>query len=360
MAERDTAHDYLKKEDPVALASQASLEELQRLKAAEEVLELRDKRKRRSSRVSVLSAALVGYIALAGFFANAYQTFVNKREQERQSKVDADRWQQEFQRTRRADEYRAFFETSLLATDNSNPDKRIVGYALMQEFVNNESYNFKATLTLEESLARELRGNTQKGLEGTAKAAVVAIITALSQTSQCAALERAARSIDKLAERHAEWNDLSETGEVFRVYVRRLIGRAAINCTALGDFRAVRRPIRDTLLKNPELGGFKPGQHIALADANQRLAELLRDRCTEELSTSGATDCTDVYQRYAKLCAQSRSGETDAKAVVTAVKRDAGSAPARGDGAKDEEGACTVIQEAANNAAQLQSAAQAR
>jgi hypothetical protein len=37
------------------------------------------------------------------------------------------------------DKYRAFFETTVLATDTANYDKRLVGYALLQEFVTDSS-----------------------------------------------------------------------------------------------------------------------------------------------------------------------------------------------------------------------------
>ena len=42
----------------------------------------------------------------------------------------------------------------MLATDSANADKRLVGYALLQEFVSDNDYNIKAMLMLEESLAR--------------------------------------------------------------------------------------------------------------------------------------------------------------------------------------------------------------
>ena len=81
---------------------------------------------------------------------------------------------------------------------------------------------------------------------------MVAIVTALSETQDCGALERAARSIDRVAQRHAKLRRRGGAGEVFRVYVRRLVGRAAEVCPTMADFRTVRRPIRDTLVKAPE------------------------------------------------------------------------------------------------------------
>ena len=82
---------------------------------------------------------------------------------QQQSAVDQDRWSREFVRAQRADKYRAFFETSVLATDPANADKRLVGYALLQEFVDDEDYNSKATLMLEESLMQELRSKSVAG-----------------------------------------------------------------------------------------------------------------------------------------------------------------------------------------------------
>ncbi len=299
---RAPVEDTVAREDAHGLARAASLEEIQRLKAAEELFELRYNRKRRSSRISIASQVLVGYVALAGFFVNAYQSYANKQQQQRQQLVDQERWGREFARAQQADKYRAFFETSVLATDPTNRDKRLVGYALLQEFVQDRDYNQKATLMLEESLSEELRANTKEGLDEEHRAAVVAIVSALSQTSDVHALERAARSIDRIARRHAQVGDVEESAEALKVYIRRLMGRAADVCTQFKDFRAVRRPIRDTLQKNPQF--LHLGPRATNADVNLRLAEALRDRCLEEIAVSGATDCPDVIHGYADLCAK--------------------------------------------------------
>ena len=170
--------------------------------------------------------------------------------------MDQERWSKEFERARQADKYRAFFETTVLATDSANADKRLVGYALLQEFVSDIEYTNKAMLMLEESLSQELRSNTKQGIDEAHRNAVVAIVTALSETHDCGALERAARTIDRVAQRHGKYKDAEESGEVFRVYVRRLLGQAAEVCHTPADFRAVRRPLRDTLVKIPEIGGL--------------------------------------------------------------------------------------------------------
>ncbi len=299
---QDATEQALNREDARALAEASTLEQIQRMKSAEELFELRYQRRRRSSRISIASQMLVGYIAIAGFFVNAYQSYINKQQQQQQRAIDQERWNKEFSRASQADKYRAFFETSVLATDPANADKRLVGYALLQEFVQDRDYTQKAMLMLEESLMQELRSNTSPGLDAEHRAAVGAILTALSETSDCRALERAARSVDRIAKRHARFGDVEETAEVLRVYVRRLMGRAADVCTSFKDLRAVRRPIRDTVLKNPELLGLHG--HPSVTEANRRLAEALRDSCQDEIAVSGATECPDVLRGYVELCAK--------------------------------------------------------
>ena len=90
---------------------------------------------------------------------------------------------------------------------------------------------------LEESLALELRGDTAaRGLDDQHHRAVVAILAALSHTSDCTALAQAARSVDKLVPKptptrsaalSAQDDDEDNTHEVFSLFVRRLVGRAA-------------------------------------------------------------------------------------------------------------------------------------
>ena len=70
----------------------------------------------------------------------------------------------------------------------------------------------------------------------------------------------------------------------------------------MADFRTVRRPLRDTLVKAPKIGGltFPTTQEAA----NTRMAEILRDRCLTDVAVSGATDCPDIFAGYARLCDQ--------------------------------------------------------
>jgi hypothetical protein len=347
----DDVRKALAAKDPYALASAADKEQMDRLRSAEELIEADRRRMQSTNRFAVAAQILVGWVAILGFLVNAYQSWTNKQQAERQSQVDQDRWSKEFQRAREADKYRAFFETTVLATDTGNADKRLVGYALLQEFVSDSDYSSKAMLMLEESLAQELRRNTGQGIDEAHRNAVVAIVTALSETRDCAALARAARSIDKVAQRLNRYGDIEEAGEVFGVYVRRLVGRAAEVCTTMADFRAVRRPLRDTLVKAPKMAGLSyPTTPEA---ANTRMAEILRDRCLTDVAVSGATDCPDIFAGYAKLCDQPEAIPKVTSTSTTAQvkgKADAGTVKeARAEAAK--ESAAVAAQLAANKQA---------
>jgi len=281
-------------EDPMAVARAASKDEIERLIAAEDLLEKRHARKRRSARVFLLAQALVGYVALAGFFANAYQNWNNKKQAEERSRADEERWAKEFKRAQDADKYRAFFETSALATDPSNPDKRLVGYALLKEFVADKDYNEKATFMLEESLALELRDDKGPGLDEPHRAAMVAIVSALSHTTDCRALEHAARTVDKLARK----SDPEESREVISLYALRLVGRAARACSPK-EVLAVRKPIHELMARRPEMAGL-PGRPSS-AEVDKRIAQLVKSGCDAELQ-AGVGECTDVPEAWKKLC----------------------------------------------------------
>jgi hypothetical protein len=288
----------LEGEDAIAVARSSALDELQRLIAAEDLLQKRYQRRLRSARLFSVAQALVGYVALAGFFANAYQNWQNSKQVEARSHTDEERWSKEFKRAQDADKYRAFFETSALATDRQNPDKRLVGYALLKEFVNDKDYNSKATLMLEESLALELRDDKGPGLDEQHRAAVMAIVTALSHTPDCRTLAHAARSIDKLASKHAQADDLEESKEVLGLYVLRLVGRAAQQCS-LKDVLDVRRPIRDMLLRLPAMAGLQPKP--SAAEVDHAIAKLLKTRCADELQ-AGISECAEVPGAWARVC----------------------------------------------------------
>ncbi len=348
MTDEKSSEAAILKEDTFGTARNTALDELQRLKAAEELFQLRRQRTKRSSKFLTFSQVMVGYIALAGFFANAYQNCVNERRQTTQAERDQDRWRQEFRRAQEADKHRAFFETSLLATDQDNDDKRLVGYALLQEFVADPNFNFKATLMLEESLTQELKQNhIDVGLSDSTRVKVVAIVTALSQTHDCERLQRAALTIDRVAQHHIKRQDTVETGAVFEVYVRRLVGRAAEVCTDLKGLQAVRRPMRDTLMRIPGIGDLSGP--IDLQTANLRIAEILRQKCDAEVATSGASDCKSIYAGYAKLCeARNKpSGEPTEKRGTQQASSDGGTTrPADKEHLQHEVASCELMKRA--------------
>jgi len=319
-------------EDAFGLTRAASVEDLQKLKLAEELFQLRHQRQKRRSKREMATQTVLALVAVGGFFANAYQSYANKQQQEKQARADQARWSQEFERAKRADKYRAFFETSALATDQDNVDKRLVGYALLEEFVDDEDYNTKASLMLEEALMRELRDNEEPGLKGGARTAVIAILTALSETPDCRALEKAVHSVAKISRRHAQVQDEEESQEVFGVYARRMLGRAYIICHKPEDFESVRTPLRTTLIRNPEFGG-KSGK-LTVAQANARIAEIVRNSCLAELAATGVGDCAEIFPQAVKLCDQRQ-----ARRLM-----------------KDEEEACKVWRDAAPQAAVVQAA----
>lgn len=300
MAEPIEIDRALKSNDPVALAKAAPKEELERIKAAEELLRLSRERTAPVSKWPQVSQGIVAVVAVAGMLVNAYQSYVNKVQTQEQTRTDQERWAKEFERAQRADKYRAFFETSVLATDPTNADKRLVGYALLQEFVDDADYNTKATLMLEESLMQELRSNTNVGLDEAHRNAVTAILTALAESPDCQALGRAARSIERIVERHSVQGDLEETGQIFGLYVHRLYGHAALVCKTYKDQELVRRPLAEALERMPGIVGASG--HMKRVEANTRIAQILVERCSQEIALSGTSDCPRIYRQLASTC----------------------------------------------------------
>jgi hypothetical protein len=290
----------LKSGDPVALAQQATAEELEKIKVAEGVLEARRQRLRFGSRWQLASQVLVGYVALLGLGVNAFQSWSNKQQQQQQQRLDQERWNKEFDRAQQADKYRAFFETSILATDPSNSDKRLVGYALLEEFVSDPAYTTKASLMLEESLVQELRRPDHESVDAQHQAAIEAIIGALSHAPDCMSIERATRTVERIAQHKTETRHTDEVTRLFGLYVRRMVGRAAQLCPSMREFHFVKGPIEESLVKMPELGGY-PGS-ISGPEANERVAQLLRADCLQEIAVSGTTDCLDILKKYVHLC----------------------------------------------------------
>jgi hypothetical protein len=97
----------------------------------------------------------------------------------------------------------------------------------------------------------------------------------------------------------------------------------------------VRRPLRDTLVKAPKIGGLTfPTTPEA---ANTRIAEILRDRCLGDMAVSGASDCPEIFAGYAKLCDQPEVAPKDlAKATPAKGKADGGTTQqARAEGTQE-------------------------
>ena len=124
--------------------------------------------------------------------------------------------------------------------------------------------------------------------------------------------------MDRVARYHARTRDDGETREVVDVYVRRLVGRAALVCGTLKDFRAVRQPIRDTMLRNPELLGLNSPTE---AEANLLVAGILQQKCEEEMAYSGASECPAILRAYAALCDKGGREPEDDRAACEVAGR---------------------------------------
>lgn len=297
--DKDEAVDRaLEQDDASELAKLSTRDELERMNLAEEMLQKRHSRQQRRSKFVVASQTMVGYVALAGFFANAYQNWSSEQ-----------RWSKEFERAQRTDKYRSFFETTALATDPGNRDKRLVGYALLKEFMDDPAYQPKAMLLLEESLARELRNSTAPlGVDEDHDAAFVAILSALARTSLCSHLEGATGSVGRLVKNGK--GPTEERSEIFHMYVRWLFGRAIEICPTAKALRSVRRPLQQAALNEPGLVHGNGGK-LRPADANARIAEILRDHCLEEIGSSDVASCPTIIRRYADLCAEWKRQEPE-------------------------------------------------
>jgi hypothetical protein len=158
-------------------------------------------------------------------------------------------------------------------------------------------------------------------VEAAHRNAVVAIVSALSQTNDCRALERASHTIDRVAAHHKDKQDVEETKEIFHLYVRKLFGRAAQTCKTADDLFEVRKPLAQTLGRLPELADATG--KLKDADINLSLAKMLIDECHEELDM-GRNDCMPIFDHYMVLCTQltkpaDKANETPAcEAIKTA------------------------------------------
>ena len=314
-AQTAAVNEALEQEDPLKLVHLLNGDEIQRLELAEKVLELEHNRRKRTSRLS----NVVSLVAFGGLAVNAFQSYNASKTQEHLREADQSRWQKEFERAKAADRYNAFLATSALATDTANPDKRLVGYALLEEFVADKDYNAKSALMLEQALFNELDRDTDAGFSEEHRNSVTAILGALSGAADCGALARAVRSIGRISKRNAKTGNLAEAQEVFALYVRRLYGRAAMICRSPEDFASVEKPLRETLVKAPEIGSLPNGKLIA-PEASKRLAELLRDDCKAEMAVTSVSDCAEILRSFDGLCRKGLGqGDDDAACEVIAA-----------------------------------------
>ena len=301
----------LAEEDPLKLANALNNDEIRRLELAEKVLELEHNRRKRVSRFQ----NVVSLVAFGGLAVNAFQSYNSGQTQEKIRETDQKRWAKEFDRAKEADRYNAFLATSALATDSSNADKRLVGYALLQEFVDDKEYNNKTAVMLEQALFDELDRDTAVGLSDESSNSVNAILGALSGTSDCASLGRAVRSVARLSKRKAKSGDVLEAQLVFELYVRRIYGRAAQICKNPDDFAGIERPLRETLEKVPEIGNLPSKAKVTAADANKQLAQILIDSCRSEMAT-GVSDCPDILRGFDGVCQRGKSAGDGAAACA--------------------------------------------
>ena len=161
---------------------------------------------------------------------------------------------------------------------------------------------------LQEALSQELKRGSSTSLADDTRAAVMAILSALSQTKDCAALTKAAHSIDTVAKRLAETHNKAEAQEVYAIYVRRLLGRAAQVCKTSSDFRGVRAPLREALVRQTGLTPPIQGSELGAKEVNTAIAQLLVARCQAEQQVAGSSDCPDVRAGYLELCPELTRG----------------------------------------------------
>ena len=313
MTSKEAIEQALKHNDPQPIA-ELDLHELEKLRIAEEILEARFHAKKRASTIAVVSSAMVGYVALAGFFANAYQNYLNKIHLQEQSDREEKKWQQEFERGRRADAYKTFYDVSALVTDSVNPERRLIGYALMDEFVANSDYHPQAVAILQEALDRELRESANEppvvGLSKEHEIAVSQIIQAMSASTSCREFALTAGSIGGIV-KHARSADLIETRELFSLYTRRLVGRATLVCKDIKEFDSVREPIREALKRLPQVAGLD--KNPAPLDTNFGIAKLLVDACVEEQQDLGGTECLEIRKKFQSYCHDAQKSKDEWK-----------------------------------------------
>jgi hypothetical protein len=92
------------------------------------------------------------------------------------------------------------------------------------------------------------------------------------------------------------------------------------------EFRVIRQPIRETMIRLPEIGGLKG--KVTPSQADTQIAQLLVARCNSELSVSGASDCPEIFNHFEKLCAATKKTELAEDDGSCAVLKEAAAAHA--------------------------------
>lgn len=305
MADEAKIREALAERDPVKLLAAAG-GEIGALKAAEDVIAARAKAEERPNKWAIASQSLVGWLALIGVAMNVVQMYSNKRQFEQQRQAEADRWRQEFARAREADKHNAFFQVSALVTDGQ-VDRRLLGYALLGEFMGDAEYYDKAELMLEERMAAEVEA---KDFGEAHRNALRVIVRTLSATKDCDALVKGAAAVHKLKKaRDVQLSGDDGIGapveDLYADFVRYIYGHALAICGGRPEeLKQVRSEIRLALL--PYVKGASDLERRA--NANKLVAQYLRDRCLDE--PQGALgECPRIFQAVEDSCAQIQAKE---------------------------------------------------
>jgi hypothetical protein len=300
MADEAKIREALASRDAVKLALAAGAD-IGAIQAAEEVIAARVKAEQRPHFLTMASQALVGWLALIGVALNAVQMYSNRRQFELQRSTEEIRWQQEFQRSRAADKHNAFFQVAALVTDGE-VDRRLLGYALLGEFMGDKEYYDKAQLMLSERMASETEA---KNFGESHRNALRVIVRTLAQTKDCDALIQGASSVHKLkkardAQLSGDDGIATPVEELYADFVRYIWGRATTVCAGRPEeLRLVRNEIRAALL--PYVKGADEKEKRAAA--NKLMAQYLRDRCLEE-APGAISECPAIFQSLLQGCGE--------------------------------------------------------
>ena len=290
--------DALAARDPVKLA-QAAGAGIGALKAAEDVIEAREKAEDKPSKLAIASQALVGWLALIGVALNVFQMYANHKQYQESRAADQERWQLEFQRSQESDKHNAFFQVSALITD-SVIDRRVLGYALVAEFMGDKEYYDKAQLMLSERLAAEVDA---KDFDEAHRNAVRVIVRTLSQTKDCVALIQGASAIHRLKtardeQMNGEDGISTPVEDLYADFVRYIYGRALVVCAGRYDeLRLVRNELRSAML--PMMKGAD-NKEKAIA-ANKLIVQYMRDRCLDE-PQGAQSECPAIFEAFSRRC----------------------------------------------------------